>query len=150
MEFLKEYKGKKIVIVGVGSNYRKDDGVGNYIAENLKDYLISIPVEENPELYIETIKSLKPDLVVIFDAADFEGIPGEVREIEPENIDNFTISTHTLPLSIFTHMLKMESKIEVKIIGIKPENVSYGKGLSKSVQNSADEILNSIKNLLKE
>lgn len=150
MEFLKDVLNEKILIVGVGSNYRKDDGVGNYIAESLKDIVISIPAEENPELYIEMIKALKPDTVLIFDAADFDGIPGDVREIKDDEIDNFTISTHTLPLSIFSHMLKMDSNIKVKIIGIKPENISYGKGLTETVKRSADNIINYLKNILKE
>ncbi len=150
MEFLSDILNEKILIVGVGSNYRKDDGVGNYIAESLKDVVISIPAEENPELYIEMIKALKPETVLIFDAADFDGVPGDVREIKENEIDNLTISTHTLPLSIFSHMLKMDTNIKVRIIGIKPENISYGKGLTESVKKSADNIINYLKNSLKE
>lgn len=149
MEFLKDALNGKIVIVGIGSNYRKDDGVGNYIAESLKDFVISIPAEENPELYIEMIKALKPDNVIIFDAADFDGKPGDTREIKEDEIDNLTISTHTLPLSIFSYMLKMNTNIKVKIIGIKPESISYVKGLSEIVKISADNIINFIKNFLK-
>lgn len=148
MDFLKDILSKKIVIVGVGSNYRKDDGVGNYIAESLKDLVISIPAEENPELYIDMIKALKPENVLIFDAADFDGEIGDIREIREEEIDNLTISTHTLPLSLFSHMLRMETNINVKIIGIKPGVLTYGKGLSENVKKTADSIIDYIKNSL--
>ena len=43
-------------------------------------------------------KELKPDNILIIDAADFKAKPGEVRIIDKEAIPDTTLSTHTISL----------------------------------------------------
>jgi len=139
----------KIVAVGIGNPLREDDYIGCYIAENLKDTVVSFNVEVNPEVYIDDIVNEEPDTVIVFDAADFGGKPGEVRLIEEENIERFTLSSHTIPISFFIHLLKMKTSADIYIIGIQPESTGYREGLSDILRKTGDFILNKIRETLK-
>ncbi len=140
----------KIVVVGIGNPLREDDYIGCYIAENLKDTVVSFNVEVNPEVFIDDIVKENPDTIIIFDAADFGGRPGEVRLIEEENIDRFTLSSHTIPISFFIHLLKMKTSADIYIIGIQPESTGYREGLSGIVRKTGDDILKRIKKSIKQ
>ena len=141
-------KGKTLV-VGIGNPLREDDYIGCYIAENLKDTVVSFNVVVNPEVFIDDIVSENPDTILIFDAADFGGRPGEVRLIEEGNIDRFTLSSHTIPISFFIHLLKMKTSADIYIIGIQPVSTGYREGLSDIVRKTGDDILNKIRKALK-
>ena len=39
-EFLKRYRGGKIVVIGVGNTLRGDDGVGPKFVERIKDFAL--------------------------------------------------------------------------------------------------------------
>jgi len=142
-------KGKTLV-VGIGNPLREDDYIGCYIAENLKDTVVSFNVEVNPEVFIDDIVSENPDTILIFDAADFGGRPGEVRLIEEGNIDRFTLSSHTIPISFFIHLLKMKTSADIYIIGIQPVSTGYREGLSGIVRKTGDDILKRIKKSIKQ
>jgi hydrogenase 3 maturation protease len=61
------------------------------------------------------------------DAADLSLAPGEYREIDPEEINGISFSTHTLPMKIFADYLKQATGAAISIIGIQPENLDFGK-----------------------
>ncbi|RKZ18594.1 hydrogenase 3 maturation endopeptidase HyCI [bacterium] len=140
----------KTVVVGIGNPLREDDYIGCYIAENLKDTVVSFNVEVNPEVFINDIVNENPDTIIIFDAADFGGRPGEVRLIEEGNIDRFTLSSHTIPISFFIHLLKMKTSADIYIIGIQPESTGYREGLSGIVRKTGVDILKRIKKSIKQ
>ncbi|RKZ22014.1 hydrogenase 3 maturation endopeptidase HyCI [bacterium] len=140
----------KTVVVGIGNPLREDDYIGCYIAENLKDTVVSFNVEVNPEVFIDDIVNENPDTIIIFDAADFGGRPGEVRLIEEGNIDRFTLSSHTIPISFFIHLLKMKTSADIYIIGIQPESTGYREGLSGIVRKTGVDILKRIKKSIKQ
>ena len=61
--------------------------------------------------------------------------------IPQEAIPDSTLSTHTFPLKIITKILEQETGSSVFFIGIQPENVFWGEGLSESVLRTAEEII---------
>ena len=141
MPKLKELVKGHTVFVGVGNPLREDDYVGCFITERLKGRYRAFTVEVNPEVYIDEIVGTKPDTIIVFDAADFGGKPGKIRLIDENEIDNFTISTHTIPLSFFVHLLKMKSQAQIYIVGIQPLSLGYREGLTETLKNAALKII---------
>ena len=132
------------LIITIGNDLRADDGVGPYIfnecqMSNAKCQMIN--AGEKPENIMGQAINEKTTKIVIIDAADFNGRPGEVRLIEKENIPETTLSTHTFPLRVIAGLLEEDLKVPVCFLGIQPESLELGKGISAEVKASAKEII---------
>jgi len=136
MEFRNLVKGK-VVFVGVGNELRGDDGVGVYIAKKLKRRK-TVNAGVAPENFIGKIKKMKPERIVIFDALEFGGKPGEVRVVDARKTEGLKISTHSLPLSFFC---KLFEGVEVYLIGIQPKSREFGSFMSEEVVRAAEKLL---------
>ncbi len=128
-----------VVVCAVGNPWRGDDGAGIEVAKRLEDKYKVLYCESNPENYIDEVKELKPDKLIIVDAADFLGEPGEFKKISPEEIDRHTISTHTIPISLFVELVK-ESCGEIEIWGIQAKNTDFGNSLSIEVMEGVERL----------
>ncbi len=128
-----------VVVCAVGNPWRGDDGAGIEVAKRLEDKYKVLYCESNPENYIDEVKKLKPDKLIIVDAADFLGKPGEFKKISPEEIDRHTISTHTIPISLFVELVK-DSCGEVEIWGIQAKNTDFGRSLSREVMEGVERL----------
>ncbi|MDD4879290.1 MAG: hydrogenase maturation peptidase HycI [Candidatus Omnitrophica bacterium] len=135
------------VIICVGNTLRSDDGVGPYIASYLKNTgkLAVLDAGYNPENFIEKAAGLRPGRIVIIDAADFGGEPGETRIISERDIPETSLSTHAIPLKVVYHILKEDTGSEIRFIGIQPKEVSHGECLSPEVKAAADNLISKIK-----
>ncbi len=135
-----------IVICGVGNTWRGDDGAGIRAAEMLREKYKVFLCDTYPERFVDEICELKPEKVIILDAADFDGEPGEFREIDPAIIDRHTISTHTIPLSLFAALLKRCCP-SVVIYGIQVKDLSFKETLTPEVEKGVRAL---VKELLEE
>ena len=134
---LKNLLHGNVVILGVGNELRGDDGVGVYIAKKLKGKNV-INAGVAPENFVGKIKKMKPDRVVIFDALDFGGKPGEVKVVDARKTEGLKISTHSLPLSFFCGLF---GKTEIYVVGIQPRNREFGGRIDREVKRSADDLI---------
>ncbi len=135
------------VIVTAGNNFRKDDGVGPYIASQLSstDSLKIIDAGQTPENITDEIIALKPSYIIVIDAADYEGKAGEIRRIEEGQIPETTLSTHQIPLNVVMSIIKNETNAEVIYLGVQVVDVGFGEGLSPKVKGMADHLVRHIK-----
>ena len=141
-----------MVLVGVGSPIRHDDIVGLRVLELLKGKTpmstLLLPTETVPESYTGTIREFQPTHVLILDAANFNGKPGEGRIIPPEAIANTSVSTHSLPLHVFIDYVRKSICEKVALLGIQGVNIDFGEGLTPEVDKSAVEIANILLDLI--
>ena len=144
----------RVVIAGVGSTLRKDDFAGVEIVRKLQNkvsqsvYLIEC--ETVPESFIEPIIDFKPTHVLIIDAAILNLKPGSSKLMEPKETAISAVSTHALPLNLFSEYLRETIDAKVALLAIQPEDTSFGEGLTKNLQKTAENITNLIlKNLPK-
>ena len=100
-----------------------------------------------PENFISKIRSGKPDNVVVFDALDFGGRPGEIMVVKAEEAQGVMLSTHALPLSLFARML---APSRVWLVGAQPACVRFGERMSREVEESAKKVAGQAMGLLKE
>jgi len=129
------------VIVGMGDKMKGDDGAGCLSAEILQNRIRRSTVKvinagNAVENYLGVIEKFKPDTVVIIDAVDFGGRPGEIKVMEPEKLMETTSSTHTFSLPLIMRHLSSETGAECTVIGIQPKTTAFGEGLSREVRKS--------------
>lgn len=164
---------RKVVVMGVGNPLRGDDGAGPMVigeaeserckaweeGSGMESYEspILINAEDSPEAHLEEIRRLKPDLVVIIDAVDFGGKPGEVRffgvgsgKCEERRLSLksfplapfsfFSLSTHRIPLRLLARYIREETGAEVVLLGIQPKRIGFGNRMSEEVMRSAKRV----------
>ncbi len=142
----------KVIVVGVGNRYREDDAAGPKLIDCLKEINPEkenrfIDAGERPENVIDRLKQLLPDYVVIVDAADFGGKAGEVRVIKKEEIDSLTISTHTLPLSLFMELVEVEVGAKPLLLGIQVKSVGFSEELTPEVATTVQQLASFFANI---
>lgn len=142
-----EPPGDNRLIITAGNSFRRDDGVGPFIAEKLKQAGLTSVIDAGytPENIVDEVIDLKPDNIVFIDAADFSGAPGQARIIAEEHLVETTLSTHMIPLSVVSALIAASIKTAITFIGIQPADLSFGEGLTPAVQTTADEIIAKLK-----
>ena len=147
-------QGRRVVIVGIGSPIRHDDAVGLKINELLDGRLPSnvllLQTETVPESYTGAIRDFHPTHVLLLDAANFNGVPGEGRIIPPKMIANVSVSTHSLPLNIFIDYIRKSICENVTLLGIQGIEIGFGEGITPLVLEGAAAITNLLIDMLGE
>lgn len=129
-----------MVLLGVGNTLLSDDGVGCIIADSFSaEGWITYNGGTAPENFTSPIRRADPTLLLIIDAAEMNLPPGSIRIISDDQIDDTSIGTHMLPLSHLIHYLSPDVP-EILFIGIQPETINPGSGLSTAVQAAADSL----------
>lgn len=138
------------MIIGIGSELRSDDGAGVEVVQRLRRKLAAeaghrlslVTGGTTPENVTAEIVRLKPDLIIFVDAADFGGVPGNVRLLDLDEIVGMTFSSHTLPLTVVIDYLRgFLPECLVQVLGIQPQDTEFGEGLSKPVESAVAAIV---------
>ena len=132
-----------IVFVGLGNLARGDDAAGLLLLGELNKRrelgaAHFIDAGTNPENVLQQILDFAPKLVVFIDAVRATGTAGEMRWIEPHDLDSAAISTHAFSIRMIEEYLKANAPMEVGYLGIIPQSTRIGEGLSPAVRQSID------------
>jgi hydrogenase 3 maturation protease len=149
LEHLKEHLKGKVVILGIGNTLRSDDGVGSLLATRIKDavHYTVYDAGSSPENYLGKIVKDNPETVVLIDAVDYGGKPGEFRVVEPGDIQTVNFfSTHNASISLAINYLKSKIQADIIILIIQPKSVVFGESLSPEI----DGTLNSLEGWFRE
>ncbi|MFX1597778.1 MAG: hydrogenase maturation peptidase HycI [Promethearchaeota archaeon] len=152
-ELAEELSGaKRIAVLGVGSELRRDDGVGLEIVKRLKGNIpASVKLIECgtvPESFVDSVSKWKPTHILIIDSAEMGKSPGTSELIKAENIGGITLSTHHMPLSILIKYLESTTGAKVVLLGVQPQDITFGEGLTTIIQETAREIVAILKEVL--
>ena len=142
----------RCIIVGVGNPYMKDDGIGIYIARELrkKDLGNDVVILERQILDISLLLlSKETSRLIIVDAIKAKRSPGTVT--------SFTVTGNgtpglEVPLSHDMHLedlirLARKNKIRVcptTVVGVEPADCSLGEGLTREVEKALPEAVEAI------
>jgi len=136
----------RVALVGVGNELNGDDAAGNQVARKLlathglPAHFLPFDAGSLPENASGPLRRFAPDLVILVDAADFDGQPGEIRWLEAAQIGGLSASSHTLPLSVLGQYLEAELGCQVAYLGIQPEQLTFAAALTPSVALAVDEV----------
>lgn len=147
--------GKKVLIAGIGNILKGDDGLGPYVVKKLHeigfDKDVDI-VDFGSRIYDLFLRIGEYEKVIIVDAVDMGGEPGETYVLEPsiEAVKSSSINPHTLGLKMLGAILSQinEEPRKLFIVGCQPVDISYKIGLSDKVSKNIDQIIEIIKKLV--
>ena len=137
-------QAQKIVVVGIGNAMKRDDAAGLSVVDNMlgrvDETVKLIRAETVPESFTATVRRANPSHVLLVDAGEFGGAPGEGRLVEAHETDGLSISTHNLPLKILAAFLQETTDAKVALLAIQPKIVEFGQGMTPELVEAAHEI----------
>ena len=138
---LKNILHGNVVILGVGNINKGDDGVGSMLAREIDGKVSATCIDAGvaPENFLEKLVSKNPDTVLIVDATDFRGAPGETRVFEPSQVRSGGLSTHALSLDMACQYLNDRTNAKIHLLAIQPEQIR-SEELSESVARSLEDL----------
>ena len=150
---LQRCAGTKIAFLGIGNEFRRDDAVGLTVIDKL-GALIDHPsislvkCHEVPENFTGHVKRFKPACVILIDAADFGGTPGEARIFELSELECFEVTTHRPSLAVLGEYLQSETSASIFVIGIQPADREFGEGLSPAARRASTMVADALRTAL--
>lgn len=144
---LKSYLSSQLVFVGLGNPLRGDDGSGLLFLRLLArsgEYPNACFIEAgtNPENYLQKILDFKGKAIIFIDAADFGGVPGEIRWLDRESLSTLQISTHAYSITLVETYIRNFYPYAFFYAGIQPEFTQFGEGLSDTLAQSVHSFFN--------
>jgi len=79
--------------------------------------------------------------VVIIDAVDFGGEPGEFKVVDGDDIKTVNwFSTHNASISLVINYLQSNFKVDIIVLIIQPKTIVFGDKLSQEVARTLDNL----------
>jgi hydrogenase 3 maturation protease len=133
---------------------RGDDALGSVLAKKLSKLLLenkNVVVFDGktvPENFTGAIKRETPSHIIIIDAVKMNETPGQIKLVNKEEIANYNLSTHAMPLSFFIKYLESTYPYEMILLGIQPKDMNLICEISREVQTSMNYVLKLFKSVL--
>jgi hydrogenase 3 maturation protease len=139
--------------LGIGNEFRRDDAVGLTVIDRLGAFidhpLISlVKCHEVPENFTGHVKRFKPACVILIDAADFGGTPGEACIFELSELECLEVTTHRPSLAVLGEYLQSETSAGIFVIGIQPADREFGEGLSPAARRASITVADALRTAL--
>jgi hydrogenase 3 maturation protease len=140
----------RIVIACIGNQWRGDDGVGPFVASLVRasERVRVIDCGETPENYLGVIARMKPEKVVVVDAADFGGKPGEIKTVARSEIAGGSPSTHMPRLTLFTDFVEAQTGAETFFVAVQPERLEFGEAIRPAVESGGRALADMINQMI--
>ena len=141
-----------ITFIGVGNEYRQDDGVGIFIVRH--PALLHLPgarVVESQRDGAHLVDLWKgAGIVFVFDAVYFRSTAGAIYRLDAvkERVpgDFFRLSTHSLGIAEAVELSRALNQLPAELIlfGIEGQNFGQGRGLSRPCEQSALKVIRQV------
>lgn len=144
----------KIAILGIGNEMKGDDGLGPSVVKRLSKKFQN---DENiavfdggtvPENYTGSIRKISPTHIILIDAVEMKKEPGYIRLIRKEEIDNYNISTHAMPISFLIRFMETTIGSKIILIGVQPKSMELGNKISEEIEKSVGIVVSTLLNLI--
>jgi len=153
-QLLKESRSPRVAVLGVGNEFRGDDGAGIAVIRQLNqnnypnESILLVEAGLAPENCCAVLRRFMPQLVVMVDSAYLDQKPGTVCWLTWDETCGSGFSTHTFPLQMISSYFMKELNCECWLLGIQPADVSYGEQITLAVSQAVDEIAATLAKLL--
>lgn len=140
----------RVAILCVGSRSRGDDIFGPLVAKRISGKLKSqvYDAENVPENYLGKIAKSDPDVVLLIDAAHFDGSPGQIRLLDPQDLDESSFSTHSASLKLIEDYFLAECNAKVMMLAVQPVHVNFGAPPSPEIVTAVDSVVDMLTEIL--
>ena len=154
LKIIEDLRDKELIaIIGLGNTLRRDDGIGVYVASKLRSSLRNvrgvevIVAEDRVDYAARELMKLKPNLIIVIDAMEFHGSPGEIKLVKLEDVEESYAYTHRIPMK--TVFKLMGIKAPTYVLGIQVISRDFGEELSEDVKAAGDEIVEFLSKILR-
>lgn len=132
----------KVVIVGIGNTLRGDDSFGPELIQKLEGNtaMVCLDAGNSPESYTGKIAKENPDTILIVDAVHMGLTPGKYDILKPEEIVKSGFTTHDISPRLFLEYLREQTGAKIYLLGVQPQDVSFGGVMSSKVKKTLEEI----------
>jgi hydrogenase maturation protease len=149
---------RKLLIIGIGNEMRGDDGLGRHVARILdRQSVPGVSVVESAGEGTSLIELWKGhDQVMLIDAFSSDSTPGLLHSLDASitrvTQQLFHASSHSFGIA---EAIEVSRRLDilpgtVLIYGIEGENFRHGSGLSDSVRERIDDLLDIIEEKIQE
>src|SRR4030042_3147232 len=140
---------KPILILGIGNILLKDEGLGVHVVQRMKDIALPPDVEvmDGGTMGIDLLYYIEGrKKVIVIDVVNADGTPGTLYRFTDKDLEDkkgMLFSAHDIDFSdvLKTAQLFGNKPEEVVFIGIKPEEISEGIGLSPCIEERIPKII---------
>lgn len=94
-----------------------------------------------PENHLEEVAGYEPDTILMIDAAEFQGSPGDIRLIGIDDLLACGISTHAGSPQILARYLQSRTGARVVLLAIQPAETSQCEELSEAVASAMKHVV---------
>jgi hydrogenase maturation protease len=142
---------KRVLIIGIGNEFRCDDSVGLKIADKLIENSVNAEIFKLSGEGTELMEKWKGySAVIIIDAVRSGSEPGKIFRLDAGknkiNSDFFNYSTHSFSLAEAVELSRNLDTLpdSLVIYGIEGDNFQHGVQLSKEVSEASAEVIKMI------
>ena len=136
--------------MGIGNEIKGDDALGSLIAQKTSklfhenENVVIFDGGTVPENYTGLIRKENPTHIILVDAVDMKKEPGYIRVVKKEEIANYNISTHAMPISFLIKYMETTVDAQIILVGIQPKSMVLAEEISKEVKESIDEVVDTL------
>lgn len=133
----------RIILLGVGNTLRGDDAFGSLLAAGLngKVNFKVLDAGMTPENYLTPVINEAPDAVLLVDAVDFGGSPGDMKLVPADEIKTVNFfATHNMSLSLFFRFLKDSIKTNAYLLAVQPEVIGFNAAMTPKLAGRLAEL----------
>ena len=140
---LEEFWRGRVCLFGFGNRMWRDDGAGSRLAGALERCpgIDAVDAGMVPENHLEDVVAKNPDRVLLIDAADFGGAPGEMRLLNPEDTMPAGLSTHAGSPQMLASYLRARTGAPVALLVIQAGDTRAGDELSPGVAQALNLLI---------
>jgi len=142
-----------VVVIGIGNEWRHDDGAGLAVARELRERGGSGArvLEQDGDLnaLLDALEGV--DVALIVDSTSSAAEPGSVRRLDPSR-DNLAdtlprTSSHALGLAEALELARSLGRLPKRVVvyGIEGESFVMGAGLSPCVESAVEEVAEAVR-----
>lgn len=141
----------RVVVLGVGNALKADDAVGPSVAESLSRQFPGrvFDAGQAPENFTAPVRRARPDTIILVDAADFGGEPGEIRIASSDDVGGLMMGTHAPPLSMFMSILKEDTGADVYLLAVQAASMRLGDTMHQDVKRAVEDIIVELTGLMR-
>jgi hydrogenase 3 maturation protease len=133
---------RRPVLIGIGSRWHADDAAGPAVVSRVSGLVAvrCIDAGDAPERHLGEAIAGGADAIVLLDAVDFGGEPGEIAVLTAAELPDRLSTTHTSSLRLLMRYLATESDADVLLVGIQPAQIIFGQPMTEAVRAAVDAI----------
>ncbi len=135
----------RVSLLCVGNELNGDDAFGRHLADTLEEdgEMQVLFASTAPENFVGEVIDFKPERVVVVDAGDFGGRPGEIRRLQQDELQSVHVSTHRMPMKVLARQFKEEG-VDTAFVAVQARHFTPGEEMSEELEAALDELAGNI------